>query len=53
MVAANHKPLPKGADKQYGGKYEVYQLVGNEYDAERDDNEAHGYKWTVDAEGTS
>ena len=51
-MATDDAPLPQGADEQDGGKEQVDKLVGNEDDAEGDDEESDGDEWCVDAEGT-
>ena len=52
MMTANHYPLPKRTYQQYRREDKVYKLVGDEYDAERDDDETYGNKWTIDLECT-
>ena len=39
-MSGHHPPLPDGAAKEDGGQDEVDQLVGDEYDAERYDDES-------------
>ena len=52
MMTANHYPLPNRTYQQYRREDKVYKLVGDEYDAERDDDETYGNKWTIDLECT-
>ncbi len=53
VVLANDEPLPNGAKQQNGGEGHVDQLVGDEHDAEGDDDEAYHDQWRIDVEGAA
>ena len=50
VVSPDDAPLPESANEQNGREDEVHQVVGNEDDAERDDDEVDDNEREVDAE---
>ena len=50
---ADDTPLPQRTGKQHRRENEVYQFVGNQDNAERNDGEADDDERGIDAEGTA
>ena len=51
-MATDDAPLPQCTNEQDGREEDVYQFVGDEDDAEGNDEKSYGDEWRVDAEGT-